>query len=157
MMNNSVATYQVLYPLFELDKYYGAFQVTFLTNTLIPAYLTESDIFATHLISLDTDEGNVFRSFALDTLLEAKKHAAFNTISHEQSFSMLGQQLTLKLQPSVEFMEDNLSPIPKFILVIGVLMSFLIAYALIMRVKERQAYQLSEANRSAPTLPWAPE
>ena len=147
MMNNSVATYQVLYPLFELDKYYGAFQVTFLTNTLIPAYLTESDIFATHLISLDTDEGNVFRSFALDTLLEAKKHAAFNTISHEQSFSMLGQQLTLKLQPSVEFMEDNLSPIPKFILVIGVLMSFLIAYALIMRVKERQAYQLSEANQ----------
>ena len=147
MMNNSVATYQVLYPLFELDKYYGAFQVTFLTNTLIPAYLTESDIFATHLISLDTDEGNVFRSFALDTLLEAKKHAAFNTISHEQSFSMLGQQLTLKLQPSVEFMEDNLSPIPKFILVIGVLMSFLIAYALIMRVKERHAYQLSEANQ----------
>ncbi|WP_010179426.1 ATP-binding protein [Glaciecola sp. HTCC2999] len=147
MMNNSVATYQVLYPLFELDKYYGAFQVTFLTNTLIPAYLTESDIFATHLISLDTDEGNVFRSFALDTLLEAKKHAAFNTISHEQSFSMLGQQLTLKLQPSVEFMEDNLSPIPKFILVIGVLMSFLIAYALMMRVKERQAYQLSEANQ----------
>ena len=147
MMNNSVATYQVLYPLFELDKYYGAFQVTFLTNTLIPAYLTESDIFATHLISLDTDEGNVFRSFALDTLLEAKKHAAFNTISHEQSFSMLGQQLTLKLQPSVEFMEDNLSPIPKFILVIGVLMSFLIAYALMMRVKEREAYQLSEANQ----------
>ena len=147
MMNNSVATYQVFYPLFELDKYYGAFQVTFLTNTLIPEYLTQSDIFATHLISLGTDEGNVFRSFALDTLLEAKKHASFNTISHEQSFSMLGQQLTLKLQPSVEFMEDNLSPIPKFIMVIGVLMSLLIAYALMMRVKEREAYQLSEANQ----------
>lgn len=111
---------------------------------MIPTYLTNSDIFATHLISIDTDEGNVFRSFSLNTLDDAKKHTAFNTIKHEQSFSIFGNQLTLKLQPSVQFIDDNLSSIPKFILAFGVLISLLIAYALMMRVKEREAYQLSE-------------
>lgn len=142
--SNDISTYYLIYPLYYQGKYYGTINISYLTKDLIPKYVIQSEIFATYLISLYSEKNNVYRSFSLDFLKKAKTYSTFNTLQYSQTFPIFDQQLTIKVQPSPELIEDNLSSLPKFILVMGIMMSLLVAYSLTARIKEQEANLQSE-------------